>query len=84
MPLPEPMPVDGPLLPGPEQQSRQPVWLIVMGIYVLLGMLGILVATRRLRVMEPRSRAVPVVLPPTGESTPGAPAPAAAQGWEQA
>ena len=83
-PMPLPEPIDGPLVPGPEQQSRQPVWLIVMGIYVLMGTLGILVATRRLRVMEPRSRAVPVVLPPSGETPPGAPPPAAAQGWEQA
>jgi hypothetical protein len=57
--------------PLPQQRrdrSKRPVWLIVMGIYLALGGLGIALATRRLRVTEPRAGRAPL---------PGVPAPAA-------
>jgi ABC-2 type transport system permease protein len=78
-PLPEPF-------PRPGQPGRQPVWLIVMAIYTALGALGVLVATRRLRITEPRSRGVPPAPQPVAGApvgTPAAPgAPATASTWE--
>jgi ABC-2 type transport system permease protein len=72
--------------PAPGQRSRRPVWLIVMGIYTLLGALGVAVATRRLRITEPRSRGVPPAPPAGPGPTVGPPAaPGAAPGaatWE--
>ena len=71
--------------PAPQQQGRRPVWLIVMGIYATLGSLGVLVATRRLRVTEPRGRnATFVPAPPGGApaAPPGAAGPAGS--WEGA
>jgi hypothetical protein len=59
----------------PARPPRQPVWLIVMGIYLVLGALGVVIATRRLRVTEPRSRGVP-----TAPAVTGAPPPATAAG----
>ena len=100
-PVPEPGVVVDELAPGiPGDrggQGRQPVWLIVMAAYLALGGLGVLIATRRLRVTEPRSRAsVAGPWPPPGAGplppgTPGGPplagvpgGPPAAAPWEPA
>lgn len=61
--------------PGPGAQQRdaetQPVWLIVMAVYLGLGLLGIATATRRLRVTEPRAaRTAPPAVVPPGVSAP--------------
>ncbi len=48
------------------QDGRRPVWLIVLGVYVLLGAAGMAVATRRLAVTEPRGRAVATSRPKRG------------------
>ena len=65
---PDPGPVGPP--DAPVEPGRRPVWLIVMGLYLLLGALGILTATRRLRVLEPRGRAATVAFPPPGAAAP--------------
>ena len=68
-----------PFQPVLQQQAagRRPVWLIVMGIYLLMGGLGVLLATRRLAVTEARSRALPQappgVVPAVGPAVSGAP-----------
>ncbi|HVM20675.1 MAG TPA: ABC transporter permease [Egibacteraceae bacterium] len=69
--------------PGVRPDAGPPVWLIVMLLYLLMGLLGLLVATRRLRVTEPRSRVSATAGSPP---RPGAPAPAAAEPgrWERA
>ena len=69
----EPVPA---IVEQPRQARRQPVWLIVMGLYLAMGGLGLLIATRRLRVTEPRGRGVPVLPPgmPPGMA-PGMPPP---------
>lgn len=50
---------DGPMMPqavpvpdAAGQGPREPVWLKVMGVYLALGLLGLLVATRRLRTAD--------------------------------
>lgn len=58
-------PVDDPVGGGGEQ----PVWLIVSGLYLVAGGLALALASRRLRVVEPRARAMtatrqPAVAPP--------------------
>jgi ABC-type transport system involved in multi-copper enzyme maturation permease subunit len=77
------------LVQGPEEPDRQPVWLIVLALYMLLGGLGLWVATRRMRVTEPRGRVSitpagaappPGAVPPSG-APPGAPPPAPGA-WE--
>ena len=76
VPAPEPF-------PQPGQRPRRPVWLIVMGIYALLGALGVLIATRRLGVTEPRSRggpSAPALTAPNALAPPGQPPPAT---WER-
>lgn len=55
--------------PFEEEEARRPVWLLTLGFYVLLGALGLLVATRRLRIVEPRGR----VMPPPGAGPAGFP-----------
>ena len=105
-PAPLPPPVDAPpprviIDDGPvggpfgnvDEGRRRPVWLIVMALYLALGGVGVLVATRRLGVTEPRSRAAGGPLPPPGVGPPvpiGGPVPAGAPpppgapppGWE--
>ena len=66
--------------PAPVQEGRRPVWLIVMGIYAVMGALGVLVATRRLRVTEPRGRGGPAAPAPGAVTPPGGAAVAPA--WE--
>ena len=93
-PAPAPPPVvidDG---PGPGEggrfgnRSSGPVWLLVMALYLAMGALGVLVATRRLGVTEPRSRGGGPLPPPGGMPMPvpaGAPAPPAGApppGWD--
>jgi ABC-type transport system involved in multi-copper enzyme maturation permease subunit len=91
MPVPAPGPPPDMVLAQPEirEEGRQPVWLIVLALYMLLGALGLLVATRRMRITEPRGRvsAAPAGAgpPPGVPPPPGAPgAPPGAGGWEPA
>ena len=73
---------------GVGNRSSGPVWLLVMALYLALGALGVLVATRRLGVTEPRSRGGGPLPPPGGLPVPvpaGAPLPppgAPPPGWE--
>jgi ABC-2 type transport system permease protein len=101
-PAPPPPPLDAPVAPpviiddqplpdvAPQpQRGSQSVWLIVMALYLLLGGLGVLVATRRLGVTEPRSRGggplpppgagMPLPMPAGPPGAPGVPPP---PGWE--
>ena len=79
-PAPAPLPADP--FPGQGESQRRPVWLIVMAVYTALGGLGVALATRRLRITEPRSRAVAVATPGAAPP-PSAPAvPGPSDGWE--
>ena len=53
--------------------GKKPVWLMVMGIYLTLGAGGILLATRRLRVTEPRTGRTSLPMAPPGTPVPVAP-----------
>ena len=80
----EPVPA---LVPEQRDNEERPVWLIVMALYLLMGLLGLLIATRRLRITEPRAGRGGTPPPPRADSpaAPAAPGPAPAvssQGWD--
>lgn len=68
----EPLPA---VVPERRNGDERPVWLIVMALYLLMGLLGILIATRRLRITEPRAGRGAPPAPPRADAPP---APAAA------
>lgn len=57
---PVPMPaVPAPIEPVPQRPEREPVWLQVLGLHAVMGLLGLVVATRRVRTGRARPQRAP-------------------------